>query len=239
MRPDGSSSAFDLERLLERARSLRPVSQGARARVLARVHASVFAGSASTGSNAPPSLPAASRAAWLGGTVAAIGLVGAAIAVQLHGRQTSTAESGASVVASRVAISRRLDADPAPTAPVVAPDFSTDSAAPAQTARVARIVPLEDSYVAELDLLRRAHTACEARDFATALRFLAEHGRRFPNGRLSEEREALRVRALTSSGNGEAARLAAKAFALRFPHSVLLSRTMSAADAGDLAKDER
>jgi hypothetical protein len=62
---------------------------------------------------------------------------------------------------------------------------------------------------------------------------LAEHGRRFPNGRLAEEREALRVRALNSSGQSESARRAARAFAARFPHSVLLSRTMATVDAGD------
>jgi hypothetical protein len=62
---------------------------------------------------------------------------------------------------------------------------------------------------------------------------LAEHGRRFPSGSLAEEREALRVRALSGSGQSDAARRAARAFATRFPRSVLLSRTMTAADAGE------
>jgi outer membrane protein assembly factor BamD (BamD/ComL family) len=93
-------------------------------------------------------------------------------------------------------------------------------------------VPLADSYTAELALLRRAHAAYGSHDFTAALRLLAEHGSRFPNGRLAEEREALRVRALSGSGLNEAARVAAHSFAARFPHSVLLSRTVEAASTG-------
>ena len=77
---------------------------------------------------------------------------------------------------------------------------------------------------AEFDLLRRAHEAYAARDYSRALTIVADHGARFPNGVLAEEREALRVRSLAASGRETEARRAAAAFAGRFPRSVLLPR---------------
>ena len=55
-----------------------------------------------------------------------------------------------------------------------------------------------------------------------ALPPIAEHARRFKNGRLAEEREALRVKALVGLGRMEDARRAAAGFKARFPYSVLL-----------------
>ena len=49
-----------------------------------------------------------------------------------------------------------------------------------------------------------------------------EHARLFKDGRLAEEREALRVKALAGLGRSEEARRAAAAFRARFPRSVLL-----------------
>jgi hypothetical protein len=50
---------------------------------------------------------------------------------------------------------------------------------------------------------------------------IAEHARRFRDGRLAEEREALRVGALAGLGRDEEARHAASNFRTRFPQSVL------------------
>jgi hypothetical protein len=52
---------------------------------------------------------------------------------------------------------------------------------------------------------------------------IAEHARKFKDGRLSEEREALRVKALAGLGRSGEARRAANSFRARFPRSVLLS----------------
>jgi hypothetical protein len=87
-----------------------------------------------------------------------------------------------------------------------------------------------DALAAELDLLRRARGAYRARDFSGALLLLAEHDRRFPQGHLAEEREALHVRSLAGAGRADEARQAAAAFAARFPRSVLLSRVTQAAE---------
>jgi hypothetical protein len=90
--------------------------------------------------------------------------------------------------------------------------------------RQVRSLTPRESYAAELGLLQRAQAAYARRDLSGALALAAEHSRRFPDGRLAEEREALRVRSLAASGRGADARRAVAAFARRFPHSVLLPR---------------
>jgi hypothetical protein len=86
------------------------------------------------------------------------------------------------------------------------------------TARLSRA----DEARAELHLLRRARAAVARGEFAAALPPIAEHARRFRDGRLAEEREALRVKALAGLGRNDEARRAAAAFEARFPRSVLL-----------------
>lgn len=81
-----------------------------------------------------------------------------------------------------------------------------------------------DAYALELALLQRARAAVASGKFSTALDAITEHQRRFPTGRLREEREALRVRALAGLGRNDEARLAAKRFRERFPQSVLSNR---------------
>jgi hypothetical protein len=57
---------------------------------------------------------------------------------------------------------------------------------------------------------------------------VAEHARQFPNGRLAEEREALRIRSLASARRADEAVRAFAAFAARFPQSALLPRLQEA-----------
>ncbi len=80
-----------------------------------------------------------------------------------------------------------------------------------------------ESYAKELRILEPARRAVARGDFVTALAGVADHERRFPNGRLAEEREALRVRALIGQHRGDEARRAADSFRKTFPKSVLLS----------------
>ena len=75
---------------------------------------------------------------------------------------------------------------------------------------------------AELQLLRAARQDVTRGDFAGALAVIAEHVRRFRNGSLVEEREALRVKSLAGLGRHEDAQRAAAEFHARFPHSVFL-----------------
>ena len=75
---------------------------------------------------------------------------------------------------------------------------------------------------AELRLLQQAREAVAREDFLLALQLIAEHARRFKTGRLAEEREALRVKALVGLGRRGAARRAATDFEANFPRSPLL-----------------
>jgi hypothetical protein len=75
---------------------------------------------------------------------------------------------------------------------------------------------------AELELLRAARQDVLRGDFVGAQVVIAEHTRRFRNGGLVEEREALRVKSLIGLGRREEAKRAAAAFHARFPHSVFL-----------------
>jgi hypothetical protein len=75
---------------------------------------------------------------------------------------------------------------------------------------------------AELALLGAGREDVMRGDFVGALAVITEHARRFRNGALVEEREALRVKSLAGLGRHEEARRAAAAFNARFPHSVFL-----------------
>jgi hypothetical protein len=109
---------------------------------------------------------------------------------------------------------------------------AADEPSPATAAAPATSVG-GDALAAELDLLRRARGAYRHRDFSGALLLVAEHDRRFPQGHLAEEREALRVRSLAGAGRADESRRAAAAFAARFPRSVLLSRVTQESNAAE------
>jgi outer membrane protein assembly factor BamD (BamD/ComL family) len=72
--------------------------------------------------------------------------------------------------------------------------------------------------------LSRARQADARRDYAEVLSVLSEHERTFPAGRLSEEREVLRVKALVGLGRTDQARRTAARFRRQFPKSVLLHK---------------
>lgn len=77
-------------------------------------------------------------------------------------------------------------------------------------------------YARELALLEPARSSISRSNYAGALAAIAQHRREFPHGQLSEEREALNVRALWGLGQRPAALAAAKAFRIRYPRSALL-----------------
>ena len=81
-----------------------------------------------------------------------------------------------------------------------------------------------DGYTKELRVLQPARQSVAQQDFSSALSAIAEHQRQFPSGRLTEEREALRVKALLGLGRTAEAQRAGAAFRARFPRSPLLGR---------------
>ncbi|MEO8916205.1 MAG: hypothetical protein ABI488_02195 [Polyangiaceae bacterium] len=221
-----------MKALIEQGKTVSTVPRALRARVLQRARVSAARGAWSALD--PVSSPVRSTwpMAWVAGASFVLAVGGVAIARHGYQRLAPAPVQIATLppVQTGTAGSPPHNAKPAvnaPSAPSPAPPAVTVPEPP----RVSRPAPVIESYAAELDLLRRAQGAYGHRDFATALHLLAEHGRRFPSGRLAEEREALRVRALAGSGHSGAARMAASAFAARFPRSVLLVRTMAAGDA--------
>lgn len=206
-----------LEPLLESGRAIARVPDVVRARTLARARATA----AEQAMFAPAPTPrrrtmlALAIAASL---VLAAGATGAAAA--LFSRPPEPTVPRASAPAAPQPRVRTLSLPPAPIAPAVA----STTTAPPKHHRSERPLSPQESYAAELELLHLAQTAYVHLDYATALTVVADHGRRFPNGRLAEEREALRIRSLARSGRTDEAARAATAFAERFPRSVMLPR---------------
>lgn len=207
----------DIRTLLQHEREIPPVPAAVRARALARARASLEGRSQAAyvpRVSAPPRLRWAVAACV---TFAAAAAVGAgAYEVRLHLLPPAPVPAGpAAPVVAR----------PAPvTAPAVAPaaepiaEVELPVSHEISTPHLSRT----DSDRAELRLLRMARSAVARQDFGVALGLVTEHARRFKEGRLAEEREALRVRALAGLGRTEEARRAAGQFQARFPRSVLL-----------------
>jgi len=129
------------------------------------------------------------------------------------------------VLGSRAAGDQPPLAEPAPSsAPATAPALATGTSRAETRHRAGPSLPGRDSdsYRSEVGLLRPALSECGQGDFLRALVLIAEHGRRFPNGRLAEEAGALRVRSLAGLGRASEARAALATFAAHFPHSVVL-----------------
>jgi|GEM_PF-2277651 len=93
--------------------------------------------------------------------------------------------------------------------------------------------PSVKQYATELALLEPARSSIGHGNYGAALTAIEQHRREFPNGQLSEEREALRVRALWGLGQRPAALAAAKVFRRRYPRSGLLSWLKSQSDQSD------
>lgn len=222
----------ELEALLERGRAIRRVPDVVSARVLTRARATMTAGQPAPES--VPRIPAPGRK--LGVALAAtfcLAVAGAGAVAALRSRAAQVA-----------AVPRRVTPRPESPPWFGAPERPTRISAPApppgssdaplrtisipKRHRPVRPLDPQESYAAELALLQRAQAAYARRDFLAALELISEHARGFPAGRLAEEREVLRVRALAASGRVDEARRAVSLFAERFPRSVVLPRLAEA-----------
>jgi hypothetical protein len=218
---------YELDVLLEHARRVPPVPDVVRARGMARARATIAAIASATTTERPAAAIAPIRrfrlavAASLALAVGAAGAMAALRGWTPHNRQLPPSHS-------------ELAPSPATRLQSPARHETVDTTAPGERllrrSRTAAPAP-HDLYAGELDLLQRAQAAYVGRDFAGALVLLTEHARRFPSGRLAEEREAIRVQSLTRAGRPDEARRAADAFATRFPRSVLLPRLKKSSDA--------
>jgi len=85
----------------------------------------------------------------------------------------------------------------------------------------------------ERSLVDMARSALARGSSAAAMSALRDHERAFPNGRLSEERDALWIQVLASSGRHAEAKQRAAAFRTRFPNSMLWPSVEAAVTTGD------
>jgi hypothetical protein len=208
----------ELDVLLEAGRVIERVPEVVRARSLSRARATMAAMAAI--SREP--IPAVRRRGLTVALAASIALVvgAAAATAALRSRALSPSQAVPPAIPTTEPPIHNTTIAVPPSLPAIAPQ-STFTAKPQ---RWARPTTAQESYAAELDLLTRAQGAYAAREFSDVLARVAEHGRKFPNGRLTEEREALRIRALAGAGREEEARRAATAFESRFPRSIMLPR---------------
>jgi hypothetical protein len=208
--PPEPSMAAEVRALLDEERAIPSLPAAVRGRAVARARAALVAGSV----RASTSPAHGARLRWA-----------AAVALTCIG----SAAVGAAAYRMRDRLGTPAAAPEAPApAPVAAPvhaqaalPAAESPPEPAPAPEVPRLSKSEAAR-AELKLLRQARAAVAREDFAAALRPIAEHTRRFKDGRLSEEREALRVKSLAGLGRTDEARRAAAGFKARFPRSVLL-----------------
>jgi hypothetical protein len=208
----------NVEALLDSVRTLDSEPEERRLRALARARAAV-----SMTALAPSVRP---RFAGLGLKLAAAFVVAAA-AVSAATVHFKAARKPAALAPNPV-----LQQAPSGAAPQASPSSQGEAPDPASSLEpdaVPRAAPAvsahsaPERYALELEVLQPARAAVARGDFSAALSSIAEHHRRFPDGQLSEERDALRVQALSGLGRSEEASRAALAFRKRFPGSVLIS----------------
>jgi hypothetical protein len=207
--------------LLERERSIPPQPTAVRARMLARARAALAAGGVSETATANASATASPsrRTWWAAAAVAACvaGVAAGAVAYQAAREHPGTEPTS-------IAHARPVELVPPAAAPgqaTAAPATIPDPTATAARSSTRTHAATADSVREELRLLHRARAAVGRANYAAALHPIGEHARRFPDGKLAEEREALRVKSLAGLGRTEQAQRAAARFEARFPRSVL------------------
>ena len=220
----------EVQSLIDQARHIPRARDVVRARLLARARATAAASPSASHVAGPEAAPVwhGRRIAFAAGALLVFAAAGAAAALYSHARRSAeispiprpSAEMP-SVLAS------------APERPPAATEPAPQLVSSPKVQHFHRSLSPQESYAAELNLLQRAQSEYAGHSFADALGLVAEHARRFPDGRLAEEREALRVRSLARTGRGDEARRALAAFARRFPRSVLLPRLQEQARAAE------
>jgi hypothetical protein len=215
-----------IEDLLASERALVALPEMVRARALARAREALR----DSPEGARPRrrvAPARNRRLVLAAAAGVAILAGTAAAFQMIRRPAPHSE--ASQVPRLPAAAPNFTGPALALAPVAAPVRALDNVAPASPkadspTRKPAFAGKREGGLEEVRLLDQARQSDARGDYATALTVVAEHERGFPAGRLSEEREVLRLKALVGLGRGNEARHAAARFHRQFPRSVLLRK---------------
>jgi hypothetical protein len=219
----GRKLSPDVRALLDRERAIPPQPASVRARALARARA---ASTSTWKPAAPASVGALAGRRWAAAAalLCVLGAAMGAAAYQIRFRLAplpNDRPAGSTVGAAPPPLARSSSRAAEPLDDSMPPPVR--AALPSATASSATASRSNaEAGREELRLLRQARAAVARSDFAAALPPLLEHARRFKDGSLAEEREALRVKALAGLGRIDEARREATAFGARFPRSVLL-----------------
>ena len=221
-----------IEALLAGERPLEPVPDLVRRRILTRARAVTSAAPSAVSFGGTQEASARSTSGLLRWAFAGVAMFAGAAGswAAMRARRDAAPPAVGPVLAAARSVS------PPSARLVVAPDEGLRPEPVAEAPALRRAVTVlprpareRDPYALELRVLEPARAAVARGQFSSALSAIALHERRFPAGALAEEREALRVQALSGLGrNVEASRVAA-AFRARFPGSVLLARMKIAA----------
>ena len=214
----------ELEAFLAPHRTVSPLPASVEARAIARAAATVEWSSA-----LGRRLALAGPQRWVFAAAAGTVVVAGAAAYAARGWIGAASPPAPETTVVAPSAPRASSAGPWVPAPSIgAPETTVpDSPIPAEAPRRRRVVgrtgaaPVRASH-AELQLLRMAREDVTNGDYAEALTIIGEHSRRFRNGGLVEEREALRVKSLAGLGRLDEARRAAAELRARFPRSVFL-----------------
>ncbi len=169
-----------------------------RERILASLQARLGA-DAGAGAGSPVAAPAAAGGiGWPTLALVAVGLaIGGGLALQsLKDERTQApilATAAPPAPATAVA-----SAEPTPAPPTTAESVAAPAPPSTQTPTLTPRGP--GRLAEEVAILSRAQTDLHAGHFASALRLLEEHARKFPRGALAQERVAARIQALCGAG---------------------------------------
>lgn len=204
----------ELEAIVATQRGARRAPDGSRARVQARLEASL-----ATMSPAPtPST------AGIGRVLPALGTLVLGVAIGAVWSPRSSPVPSARVPTVRVEPS----AAPPPTSAPVDPPVRVEALPTVAVKPVEARPPSIDTLAEERTLLEAARTSLLRRDATSALAMLDQHAAKHPKGRLVEEREAMRVQALAMAGRTDEARARAETFQRAYPDSLLLPSVKAA-----------
>lgn len=219
----------DIRGLLERTRPIEAAPSTAKAHVLARVSflatlpaaSTVGASGTSDGLAGSARVRTASRVGPLSAAFVFGTIVGALAVHSIDRRRPEIPERVDQVERPSALAMPSADVPAVPVVPASVPSPPPRLAASQVSTHPATPSNAEGTLAAERALLDGARSAIEREDGAAALALVNEHKRRFRNGFLVQERDAMAIRALSLLGRADEARAGAAKFRARFPDSLL------------------
>ena len=212
----------ETQRVLEAEKVPPKAPPGAANRVLERLQVS-FVAPPDPGTRVPsrPAQPLVQSGLGASGRLAVAFVLGGIAGAAGHAWITKTP-----IVSAPAARSERRESVPPPNATMASPAMSAEKGVPSPMTELpppseSAATPSSDLR-AERALLDHAQRAFARGDLTVALTALNAHARRYPHGRLEEEREALAVKALAGAGRHDDAKARGARFRMRYSDSILL-----------------